>query len=274
MSPSSGGLVSALQGLNLDDDADMPAEMIWVGWPGTSVGAERQQQVRDKLSEIQCEPVFIDEGTCELYYDGFANNVLWPVFHYIPLPIKDLKEGDVQFGGYERANALFAKAVLELKPTVNDYIWVQDYHLMLVPALLRRSQPDLRIGFFLHIPFPSSEIYRTLPWRKELLQSILSSNLIGFHTHNYARHFQSSCQRILGASTENEVVSLNGVASKIGTFPIGTDPERFLRAIDTPSVQKYLSELKSRCVSSKLNFQYSSTVNCHFSQSKIFESLS
>ena len=127
-----------------------------------------------------------------------------------------------------------------------DVVWVHDYHLMLLPTMLRQARPSMKIGFFFHTPFPSSEIYRVIPSRDELLYGVLSSNLLGFHTHDYSRHFQSAATRIIGALCSNEQITLNGALSQLGTFPIGIDPTRFLDALATPAVHKHMDELKAQ----------------------------
>lgn len=127
-----------------------------------------------------------------------------------------------------------------------DVVWVHDYHLMLLPTMLRQARPSMKIGFFFHTPFPSSEIYRVIPSRDELLYGVLSSNLLGFHTHDYSRHFQSAATRIIGALCSNEQITLNGALSQLGTFPIGIDPTRFLEALATPGVQRHMDDLRAQ----------------------------
>lgn len=237
-SASSGGLVSALAGTDL--------QSFWIGWPGGEVkSAEDRKTVITKLKPLNSIPVFLAADVCDLFYNGFCNDLLWPLFHYIPLPIEAIKAHDKQFKAYQRANAEFAKVVLD-NYQEGDAVWVHDYHLMLLPALLRRAKPTMRIGFFFHTPFPSSEIYRMIPSRADLLQGVLSSNLLGFHTHDYSRHFQSAATRIVGAQCSNEQVKLHGAVSQLGTFPIGIDPLKFVNALKKDSVNAYLAELKSQ----------------------------
>lgn len=206
-----------------------------------------------------------------LSYNGFCNNLLWPLFHYIPLNVENLATEPEQFAAYQAANVEFARAVLDVYKE-GDTVWVHDFQLMLLPALLRSVRPNIKVGFFLHIPFPSSEIYRALPARRALLQGVLASDLIGFHTHDYCRHFQSACQRILGATVLNDTVRMTphmpaigsdvwgaaasggslslfaslGANASLGTFPIGIDPHRFLSALDSPSVQALVAELRAK----------------------------
>ena len=235
-SSSAGGLVSALAGTDM--------ESFWIGWPGGEVkGKEDRATVVEKLKDLGCVPVFLSTELCDLFYNGFCNDLLWPLFHYIPLPIDAIKAHDKQFQAYQKANAEFAKVVLD-EYEDGDVVWVHDYHLMLLPSLLRQARPAMRIGFFFHTPFPSSEIYRVIPSRSELLYGVLSSNLLGFHTHDYSRHFQSAATRIIGAQCSNEQITLNGAVSQLGTFPIGIDPRRFVDALATDKVKGYLEEFR------------------------------
>lgn len=148
---------------------------------------------------------------------------------------------------YQAANVAFADAVLEVLQD-GDLVWVQDYHLMLLPGLLRqrslaegRSAP--RIGFFLHTPFPSSEIYCALPVRKQLLHGVLQADLLGFHTYNYVRHFLSCCTRILGLCTAPNAVHHEHRLVHVGVFPIGIEPARFAEALDQPAVEAQLAAM-------------------------------
>ena len=237
-STSAGGLVSALAGTDM--------ESFWIGWPGGEVkGKDDRQTVVDKLRALGSIPVFLSNELSDLFYNGFCNDLLWPLFHYQPLPLSAIKQHDKQFVAYQKANADFAKVVLAHWEE-GDTVWVHDYHLMLLPSLLRQARPSMRIGFFFHTPFPSSEIYRAIPSRDELLYGVLASNLLGFHTHDYSRHFQSAATRIVGAQCSNEVLTLNGAVSHLGTFPIGIDPKRFVEALETEAVQRHLQELKQQ----------------------------
>ena len=168
---------------------------------------------------------------------------LWPLFHYIPLPIESLTSCDEQFSAYQKCNQLFAQAILANYQD-GDVVWVHDYHLMLLPMYLRKAKPDMKIGFFLHTPFPSSEIYRVLPSRKELLYGVLCSNLIGFHTHDYGRHFQSACTRIIGANSSGDRVRYRGQVAQVETFPIGIDPLKFMETLKGNTTMSFQKELK------------------------------
>lgn len=163
----------------------------------------------------------------------------------------------MQWQSYQEANNSFADAIASHIQD-GDLIWIQDYHLMLLPLLLRQqltrlNRHQVRIGFFLHTPFPSSEIYRVLPVRKEILLGILECDLVGFHTYDYARHFLSSCGRILDITTFPNGLEWQGRFVHVGTFPIGIDPNKFINALDTAPVQENIAELHRRLGKAETN---------------------
>ncbi|GLC47635.1 hypothetical protein PLESTB_000009400 [Pleodorina starrii] len=248
---SAGGLVSALKGVS-------NYVTLWIGWPGIWV---KQGRERDELTAILkaegFSPVWMDHTLLDLYYNGFCNSVLWQLFHYVPLNIDtwqkmaEHRAMQLQWQAYQMANEKFADVVLAEYAT-NDVVWVQDYHLMLLPSLLKQNVPKMKVGFFLHTPFPSSEMYRTLPVREEVLRAVLAADLVGFHTYDYARHFISSCTRILGLEGTPEGVENNGVLTRVGTFPIGIDPERFTRALESGEVQSQTAKLLNRYAGRKI----------------------
>lgn len=241
---SSGGLVSALAGVK----NQIP--FVWVGWTGTEVASADQDTLRSRLQdEMNCFPVFLNEQDAHDYYNGFCNDVLWPLFHYVPLPIMS-SDGERKFdfkywSAYSKANHRFAEAVMQVYQP-GDLVWVQDYHLMLLPSLLRKRLRDVMIGFFLHTPFPSSEVYRILPVRNKILQGVLAADLIGFHTYDYARHFLSVCTRILGLEASPKGVNYKNRFSHVGIFPIGIDPTAFTTALETQSVRDGIANLSSK----------------------------
>eukprot|EP00178_Gracilaria_changii_P018267 TRINITY_DN520_c0_g1_i1.p1 TRINITY_DN520_c0_g1~~TRINITY_DN520_c0_g1_i1.p1 ORF type:complete len:907 (-),score=115.21 TRINITY_DN520_c0_g1_i1:7132-9852(-) len=241
---SSGGLVSALAGVK----NQIP--FVWVGWTGREVASSDQQDMRTRLvEEMNCYPVFLSDDDANLFYNGFCNDVLWPLFHYVPLPIVS-SDGERKFDykywdAYSRANHRFADAVLQLYEP-GDLVWVQDYHLMLLPSLLRKRVRDVTIGFFLHTPFPSSEVYRILPVRNHVLQGVLAADLIGFHTYDYARHFLSVCTRILGLEASPKGVIYKDHFANVGIFPIGIDPNAWINALQTTSVKERILDLEDK----------------------------
>lgn len=239
---SSGGLASAVSGLRSNED------FAWVGWPGCAVPDEHSDEVRELLARDGLVPVFMDEHQEEHYYRGICNQALWPLFHYFTERTTFTEES---WAHYVEANQRFADTVLELCEP-GSRVWVHDFHLMLVPSMLRKRRPDLEIGFFLHIPFPSSEIYRLLPARSELLDGLLGADYIGFHTNDYARHFRSACLRVLGLESDPDSVMFEGRRIGIGTNPIGIDVSRFEDLLAQRETEDVLDELERRYFGRKL----------------------
>lgn len=210
-----------------------------------------QEDLIKQLSSQDCIPVFLDANLTDLYYNGFCNNILWPLFHYIPLPLEAIQNLDEQYSAYAQANQLFADVVLN-EYRDGDLVWIHDYHLMLLPRLVKQKKPNAKIGFFFHTPFPSSEIYRTLPSRKELLRGVLSATLLGFHTHDYQRHFQSACSRVLGASITSHIIRHEGNVAFLGTFPIGIDPDKFIESMQKPDTIQQIEQFKQQFAGRKV----------------------
>ncbi|XP_065861625.1 alpha,alpha-trehalose-phosphate synthase [UDP-forming] 1-like isoform X2 [Euphorbia lathyris] len=246
---SAGGLVSALLGVK-------EFEARWIGWAGVNVPDEIGQKALTKaLAEKRCIPVFLDEEIVHQYYNGYCNNILWPLFHYLGLPQEDrlatTRSFQSQFEAYKKANQMFADVVNKYYEE-GDVVWCHDYHLMFLPQCLKEYNSNMKVGWFLHTPFPSSEIHRTLPSRSELLHSVLAADLVGFHTYDYARHFVSACTRILGLEGTPEGVENQGRLTRVAAFPIGIDSERFIRALEVPQVQDHIKELKERFAGRKV----------------------
>lgn len=247
---SAGGLVSALLGVK-------EFEARWIGWAGVNVPDEVGQKALTKaLAEKRCIPVFLDEEIVHQYYNGYCNNILWPLFHYLGLPQEDrlatTRSFQSQFAAYKKANQMFAD-VVNKHYEEGDVVWCHDYHLMFLPECLKRHNSKMKVGWFLHTPFPSSEIHRTLPSRSELLRAVLAADLVGFHTYDYARHFVSACTRILGLEgTPEGVEDEQGRLTRVAAFPIGIDSDRFIRALEVPQVQEHIRELTERFAGRKV----------------------
>ena len=310
---SSGGLVSALSGCK------KAMNFTWIGWPGLSVPSKDEAYIEKRLrEEYSCQPVWISDEVADRHYNGFSNSILWPLFHYYP---GEMNFDEANWLAYREANLKFAEAVRSVVRQ-GDMVWVQDYHLMLLPLMLRTlvegsdkqgatshrelehvrhgvdgtshlndqqrlatpggsgtrpaSPPlgphdpapassgtdstgqglgtsdgssgrgSIKIGFFLHTPFPSSEIYRILPVRREILLGILHCDLIGFHTYDYARHFLSSCTRILGLPTMPNGAEFEGRYVHVGTYPIGIEPSQFEEGLKRESVKERIRSLQRR----------------------------
>jgi trehalose 6-phosphate synthase/phosphatase len=219
ITPSAGGLATGLSGPHERSGG------LWIGWPGdlSEVSPEARADVDARLAEARAVPVDLTPDEVKRYYNGFSNGVLWPLFHYqldrIPADAHD-------WNAYRAVNEKFASVVAaHYRP--GDLVWVHDYQLMLVPGLLRRLIPGAQIGFFLHIPFPSSDVFRTLPWRAQILEGLLGADLIGFHAFSYARHFSTSLLHVLGLEPRDDGVSIEARDVRFGVFPMGIDAAAF-----------------------------------------------
>jgi trehalose 6-phosphate synthase/phosphatase len=237
---SSGGLVTALQGGR--------RRSLWVGWPGVAVPTELEPEAEQLAGENGCVPVFITEAEQEEFYGRICNETLWPLFHYFVDRMRFTQEA---WGVYVEVNERFARAIAEVSAP-DARVWVHDFHLTLVPQALRRLRPDLAIGFFLHVPFPSSEIYRLLPTRVELLRGMLGSDYVGFHTGDYARHFRSSCLRVLGIEPGPDSVDYDDRTIGVGVHPIGIDIASFRASMRDPATGPVEAELDERYGNRKL----------------------
>lgn len=254
--PSVGGLATGLSSLRRSYHS------LWMGWPGydTSAAVEKQE-IETRLAQEDMYPVFLSKKQIVNYYDGFSNKTIWPLFHYFKQYAIFEKE---LWEGYRQVNKIFCDQVLNLAGP-DDMIWIHDYHLMLLPALIREKLPEVAIGFFLHIPFPSYEIYRSLPWRKELIHGLLGADLIGFHTFDYVRHFLSAATRLLGLDHTLFKLHLEDRIVKVDSFPMGIEYEKFAQAAQMPEVQKEITKAcqkicKNRLVLSIDRLDYSKAI--------------
>lgn len=229
ITPSSGGLATGLRGPHQRSDS------LWLGWPGEipHAGPKIAEEVERRLAEHRAVPVMLNQVQVTRFYHGFSNGVLWPLYHYLidKLP-RDLGK---DWPLYVEVNQLFADAVVgHYRP--GDMIWIHDYQLSLVPGMVRRMVPEAKIGFFLHIPFPSSEVFRILPWRSEVLEGMLGADLIGFHTYPYLRHFHRSLDLVLGLEVKEKKVRYESREIQLGTYPMGIDEEAFSSLASSPEV--------------------------------------
>jgi trehalose 6-phosphate synthase/phosphatase len=216
---------------------------LWIGWSGTpddELSREQRQALDQELAAMRLVSVPLTADQVARYYEKYSNGVLWPLFHYLldqmPLHVRDWES-------YVQVNQLFAELVIgRYQP--GDLIWVHDYQLLLLPELLRRRLPDARIGFFLHIPFPSEELFRTIPERTRLLRGLLGADLVGFHTPSYLRHFAASLTQILGLTVDIDRVQLSDREVRLGVFPMGIDAESFNAMAEAPSIETEVRGLK------------------------------
>ena len=220
-----GGLASALDGAGLD------GRCLWVGWPGGNAESfDDLEAVEARLTADGVIPVFLSQEELDGYYEGYANSTLWPLMHYM---VERARFSRDWWHSYRQVNRKFADAILKVAAK-DDQVWIHDYHLFLLPAMLRGHGMGLKIGFFLHTPFCSSEIFRVLPDRAELLKGVLGADVIGFHTYNYLRHFRSALLQVLGWETEMEGMWHDGREVRMGAYPIGHNHAGFERAIRHP----------------------------------------
>jgi trehalose 6-phosphate synthase/phosphatase len=211
---SGGGLANGLKGARAREGS------VWVGWPGdVPAGARLRAELTDRLDAEGLLPVFLTRAEFKGFYEEYSNASIWPVFHdlieQVPL---DISGWDM----YQEINRRFAETVAGVTQP-GDIVWVNDYHLLLAPAEIRKLVPGVRIGFFLHIPFPHSDMFRVLPQRRELLEGLLGADLLGFHTHAYADHFLSAAVALLGAKVQGSTVRHAGRQVRVGAYPMGID---------------------------------------------------
>ncbi|MRR12717.1 bifunctional alpha,alpha-trehalose-phosphate synthase (UDP-forming)/trehalose-phosphatase, partial [bacterium] len=209
-------------------------EVMWVGWPALAaqrLDAAERARIRDTLAaDYQCEPVFLTDRDVSEFYYGFSNRTLWPLFHNFTDHVEYSRP---TWLAYERVNRKFADAVAGVAEA-GDTLWVQDYQLMLLPALLRGRMPAASVGFFLHIPFPGFETFRMLPWRDEIAHGLLGADLIGFHTYDYARHFLTSARSLLGLGEHHGALNVDGRRVLVDAFPMGIDFDRYADTAHNP----------------------------------------
>ena len=224
---SSGGLVAALEGLSAEQ-----YDIRWIGWPGGVADPARQPEVERRLTdEYGCLPVFLSAEEEEAHYEGFSNSSVWPLLHYMPDYLRYEPDWWEQ---YRHVNQRFADKILSIAGE-GDLVWVHDYQLLLLPGMLRAASPGLRIGFFLHTPFPAYEVFRCHPRARELIAGMLGADLLGFHTFGYLRHFRGAAARLLGLETGvTRVLSAEGRAASLGVYPIGINARKFEETLDQP----------------------------------------
>ena len=253
--PSAGGLTTGLWSY-LDRpraDAGRRLDFLWVGWPGANVAPEHHAAVREfGQAHFNALPVFLPEESMDRFYHGFCNRTLWPLFHYFTTLARFQEE---HWEEYKRVNRAFASTLAEaLQP--DDIVWIHDYHLLLLPGLLRERFPHIPIGFFLHIPFPSYEVLRMLPrpWCAEIIEGLLGASLIGFHTHDYTRDFLTSVLRTAGYEHHLGDLTLGDRVVKVDTFPMGIDFAHFAQAAAAAESEAGVAELRAKFQGQKIIF--------------------
>lgn len=243
-SPSEGGLATGLGSIYKQGNN------VWIGWPGVEIAEqEDKDQVTKELKDLNLIPVFLDQEEINQYYEGFSNEVLWPVFHYYASTYAAYKQSNWDY--YKAVNKKFRDMILKIAEP-GDVIWIHDYQLLLLPALVRQELPDVSIGFFLHIPFPSNEMFRLIPWRSELLEGMLGADLIGLHTFDDVRHFLGAATRLLPVSSSANIISNGERSVVIESFPMGIDEKRYSSLPLQDEVKQQIELIKENFQNKKL----------------------
>ena len=245
--PSAGGLATGLRSLQGESDT------CWIGWPG-HVPKEYKPEVEQHLSKKHgAFPVFLPESLAMRYYAGYSNRTLWPILHSLPTLAR---YSAPEWEAYRKANHLFFRTLKEhYQP--GDIIWIHDYHLMLLPQFVREEFPEATIGFFLHIPFPHSDIFRLIPQHREILRGLLAVDLAGFHTHDYAQAFLGSVRRLIGYDNTLGQILVGERIVQADVFPMGIDFERYSTASADPSVQQEIAVIRNTLRTRKVVFSVS-----------------
>ncbi|KAG8077804.1 hypothetical protein GUJ93_ZPchr0007g4241 [Zizania palustris] len=239
--------------LHLRDGLPEDMEVLYVGSLRADVPVAEQDDVAQALLDrFRCVPAFLPKDLSDRFYHGFCKQTLWPLFHYM-LPFTTDHGGRFdrsQWEAYVLVNKLFSQRIIEVLNPEDDYVWIHDYHLLALPSFLRRRFNRLRIGFFLHSPFPSSELYRSLPVRDEILKSLLNCDLIGFHTFDYARHFLSCCSRMLGIEYQSKrgYIGLDYFGRTVGIkiMPVGINMTQLQTQLRLPDLEWRVAELRKQ----------------------------
>lgn len=237
---STGGLATAIAPIL------QRTEGIWIGWSGEASGETDEKRWKLLGRWAERERYYAVDLTPEVargFYEGYANQTIWPLFHYFPML---LKFDPAHWRAYVEANRRFRDKVVEhLQP--GDIVWIHDYQLMLLPQLLREACPAARIGFFLHTPFPSSAVFRLLPRREELLHGLLGADYLAFHTYDYLQNFRASTLRLLGINSRMNRIELSGRTVRLDALPIGVAPEEFTDLLQNDAGTKTrLTEIRQR----------------------------
>ncbi|MBT3319485.1 MAG: bifunctional alpha,alpha-trehalose-phosphate synthase (UDP-forming)/trehalose-phosphatase [Clostridia bacterium] len=243
---SIGGLATGLK--NYHDNTDN----VWIGWPGVpsdTLDTRAQEKLAKELEKkYKCLPVFLSECDVEMFYYGFCNKTIWPLFHYF---INKTEYEEELWEAYQDVNRRFFDKVVSII-SEDDTIWIHDYQLMLLPEMIKDKFPNAKIGFFLHIPFPSFEVYRLLVWRDQILHGLLGADLIGFHTYDYVRHFLSSVRRLLGYENNLNRITYDDRYVQVDAFPMGIDYDRFVMEYNTQQFESEAHQIEKSTIGEKV----------------------
>lgn len=240
---SDGGVATGLESL----ETDVPKH--WIGWPGICLDDDcKKSKLNRELKKDNLHPVYLSEEYIENYYEGYSNSILWPLCHYFHHYIRHEPE---YWEAYKEVNEIFCKSALKIIEP-GDLLWVQDYQLMLVPGMVRQRMANVCIGYFHHIPFPSYELFRALPERKELLTGLMGADYIGFHTHSYMQHFINSINKVLKLDCEMDEVHLHDRIVYLNARPMGINFKKFYNAILNPLIKQEADLLKETFGNTKI----------------------
>ncbi|MGB7784973.1 MAG: bifunctional alpha,alpha-trehalose-phosphate synthase (UDP-forming)/trehalose-phosphatase [Salinimicrobium sp.] len=220
VTPSVGGLATGLKSFHQEGDS------IWIGWTGLAeddIPEDLLPEVSKKAKQQDCIAVNLTSEEIDKFYYGFSNRTIWPLFHYF---MEYTEFHPEHWEAYKQVNQKYADTVVA-HLNDGDTVWVHDYQLLLLPDLIRKQKPNVTIGFFNHIPFPSYEVFRTLPWREEILRGMLGADLLGFHTYDYERHFLRSVNRICRYDINFNSLNIGNRLIRTDSFPMGIDYNKF-----------------------------------------------
>ncbi len=241
--PSEGGLATGLGSIYKDGDN------LWVGWPGMVVeNKDIQNTIRKNLRNENMQPVFLTHEEIRDYYEGFSNETLWPTFHYF-LQFAEYEQN--LWESYVKVNQKFCDEIIQLAEP-GDTVWIHDYQLLLLPQMIRNHISAASIGFFLHIPFPSFEVFRLLPWRKEILNGMLGSDLIGFHTYDDMRHFLSSASRLVSLPSFQGHIETGNRTLVVDSFPMGIDYDKYASTANSPETKERITHFSQSVRNQKI----------------------
>lgn len=242
-SRSEGGLATGLNSLEIS------CEKHWIGWPGICTDNEEERmEIRSQLEDMMFHPIFLSDEQYKNYYEGYSNSTIWPLCHYFYAYTQYKQD---YWSSYKEVNRLFCEEAIKIIQP-DDWIWIQDYHLMLLPSLLREIFPSLHIGYFHHIPFPSYELFRILPERGELIKGLLGADFIAFHTHDYVRHFISTAERVLNIKFNLEEVRISNRIVRVDALPMGINYDLYHNSSLNEKVHENIEHLHEKYGNIKL----------------------
>jgi trehalose 6-phosphate synthase/phosphatase len=250
---SDGGLVSSIKSYFDQGEAQAQfSEKIWVGVADFSLARWQKYNEKERSLSYRIEPLFVEDSVYNKYYNGFCNATIWPLFHYFP---SFAQFESPAFQAYEDINRIFCQKIASiLKP--NDTVWIHDYHLMLLPGMLRKQFPEVAIGFFMHIPFPAFDVFRLLhrSWKQKIIKGMLGADLIGFHTHEYVQHFLKTMRMVSGHDHRYREIFTRGTVVKADLYPLGIDYEKFNQAVTIDKVVAHKTAICERFGKMKIIF--------------------